>query len=106
MGKSNIDAIRQEMAAARQKFANSVEGLVAQNDPKVLKDRVIQSVKSFVQGELDHAMSYVRNEDGTWKTDVLVKGALVVVGSVVAMAGLRRLVRGPKKVVEIVSAID
>lgn len=94
MGKSNVDALREELSKARERFSNSVEGLVAQNDPRVVKDRIFQSTKSFIQGEIDNAVSFIRNEDGTWKTDVLVRVGSVAAGTLVGFLLLRRMFKG------------
>lgn len=91
MAKSKVDQLREELEAARTQLREGVEGAVADKDPRVLKDRAKDSVRSFVRGEIENLRSFVQYEDGSWKIDVLVKGTACVLGAVAGIKVLKAI---------------
>lgn len=86
-GKRSIDQIRADMAATRDRVTESVQGLVTEVDPRVLKNRAIDSTKSFVMGEATHVKRQFVDESGPrWGTITKVVGGIVLVVAVAVVA--------------------
>lgn len=70
------------MAAARQRVTESVEGLVGEVDPRMIKQRAIDSTRSFVKGEFQHARSYLVSPTTGPRWDQIAKVGGVVLGTI------------------------
>ena len=84
--KSEIEA---DIAAARARLSGGVEELIDQVHPKRIKERQVENVKTFAQGELNRAKAEFKDSRDGWRTDRL----LLVGGSVAGIAAFLVTVR-------------
>ncbi|HEY9292815.1 MAG TPA: DUF3618 domain-containing protein [Microlunatus sp.] len=92
--KAQIEA---DLAATRQRLVSSVEELIDQVHPQRVKQRQIESAKSFARAELDHARSQFFYANGELRTSRLAAIGGAVAGFVTFVVVMRRIVRGGKR---------
>lgn len=92
-GTSNTARIEAEMAAARERLASNVEGLITHSHPKVIASRTISDAKEFVRDEVDGMKTQFVNLDGTPKTARLAAVAIAIVGGIAFLAIVRSIAR-------------
>ena len=92
--KAQIEA---DLAATRDRLANSIEDLIDQVHPQRVKQRQIESAKSFAKAELDHAKSQFFYANGELRTSRLAAIGGAVAGFVTFVVVMRRIVRGGKR---------
>lgn len=73
--KQDIEA---EMAAARQRLADNLSGLINQVHPKAVVQRGIDEARGFAAAEFENAKSQVIDAEGRVRTDrvLLIGGAV------------------------------
>ena len=81
------------MAAARQRLASNIEGLITQAHPQAVKTRAMNDAKDFVAGELNAARSQFVDPSGHYKWDKIAALAGAVVGSIAFTIVLKRIFR-------------
>ena len=88
------EQIQAEIAAARQRLAGNVEGLITQGHPKAVAARSLQEAKAFAVGEFEAAKAQFVSSAGA--PNLVRIGSLVaaVAGSVAFLAVVRSLRRG------------
>jgi hypothetical protein len=92
--KAQIEA---DLAATRERLANSIEDLIDQVHPQRVTQRQIESAKSFAKAELDHAKSQFFYANGELRTSRLAAIGGAVAGFVTFVMVMRRIVRGGKR---------
>lgn len=88
------EQIEAEIAAARQRLASNVEGLITSSHPKAIAARSVQDAKAFAVGEFEAAKSQFVGPTGG--PDLVRIGSLVaaVAGTIALLFVLRSLRRG------------
>lgn len=81
------------MAAARERLASNIEGLITQSHPKVIAARSVQDAKQFVRDEVGGVKAQFVNLDGTPKTARLAALAVAVVGGIAFLVVVRSIAR-------------
>lgn len=89
--------IEADLAAARERLTESIEQLIDQVHPQRVKDRQIESAKTFAMAELDNAKSQVFYPNGELRVTRLAAVGGALAGFVTFILVLRRLVRGGKR---------
>jgi len=89
--KSEIEA---EIAAARQRLASSVEGLINQVHPKAVVQRGIDDARIFAAAEVANAKSQVVDDNGDLRTDRLLLLGGAIAGVVTFVLLLRAIFAG------------
>ncbi|WP_228266095.1 DUF3618 domain-containing protein [Microlunatus elymi] len=92
--KAQIEA---DLAATRQRLANSIEDLIDQVHPQRVKQRQIESAKSFAKAELDYVKAQLYYPSGELRTSRLAAVGGAVAGFVTFVLVMRRIVRGGKR---------
>lgn len=93
MAERSKEQIEAEIAAARQRLASNVEGLITQAHPRAIALRGIADAKGFFQQEATSAKAQFVASDGSLKTERVAYLAAAVVGTIALIAILRSLVR-------------
>lgn len=87
------EQIEADLAAARLRLANSTEEFIDTVHPNRIKQRQVDSVKSFVGNEVDAAKALVFNARGDLRTNRVLAVAGAVVGALVFLGVARGLAR-------------
>lgn len=93
MADRSKEEIQAEIAAARQRLASNVEGLITQAHPRAVAMRGLADAKAFVQQEAAAAKAQFVATDGSMKTERVAYLAAAVVGSIALLAVLKSLVK-------------
>lgn len=93
MAERSREQIEAEIAAARQRLASNIEGLITQAHPRAIAMRGIADAKGLFEQEAASAKAQFVATDGTVKTERIVYLAAAVVGTVAFLVVLRSLVR-------------
>lgn len=91
MAERTREQIEAEVAAARQRLASNIEGLITQVHPRAVMVRGIADAKGFVQQEAKSAKSQFVTVDGSLQTERVAYLAAAVVGSIVLVGVLKSL---------------
>ncbi|MCB0913403.1 MAG: DUF3618 domain-containing protein [Propionibacteriaceae bacterium] len=86
--------IEAEIAAARERLAASVEGLINQVHPKAIVANTVSDARTFARGAFDEAKAQVVDERGGLRTDRVALLAAAAGGAVAFVLIVRSLVRG------------
>lgn len=92
MADRSKEQIEAEIAAARQRLASNIEGLITQVHPRAVVVRGIADVKGILGQEAASAKAQFVGDDGSVKTERVLYLAAAVVGSIALVAVLRSLV--------------
>lgn len=92
MAERSKEQIEAEIAAARQRLASNVEGLITQVHPRAVAMRGLADAKGMFEQEAASAKAQFVATDGTVKTERIVYLAVAVVGSIALLAVLKSLV--------------
>lgn len=92
-GTRSTADIEAEIAAARQRLASNVEGLITQVHPQAIKTRAVNDAKDFAAGELNSARSQFVDDFGNYKWDRVAYLAAALVGSVAFVGVLKSIFR-------------
>ena len=92
MAERSKEQIEAEIAAARQRLASNVEGLITQAHPRAIALRGIADAKGFFQQEATSAKAQFVASDGSLKTERVAYLAAAVVGTMALIAILPSLV--------------
>ena len=92
-GTRSKEQIQADIAAARERLASNVEGLITQAHPKAVAARTVQDAKAFAAGEFQAAKGQFVHSDGTPRADRLAALAVAAVGAVAFLVVLRGLAR-------------
>lgn len=93
MAERSKEEIAAEIAAARERIASNIEGLITQAHPRAVAMRGLADAKGFIEQEASSAKAQFVAADGSVKTERVLYLAAAVVGSIALMAVLRSLVR-------------
>lgn len=74
--------IEADIAAARQRLAGSVEGLINQVHPKAILHNTVADARTFAVGEFEQAKAQVVDADGRLRTDRVTLLAAAAGGAV------------------------
>lgn len=88
------EQIEAEIAAARQRLASNVEGLITQGHPKAVAARTVQEAKAFAAGEFRAARATFVDKAGDANLARVGSLVLAIAGSVAFLAVVRSLRRG------------
>lgn len=94
--ETNIDRIRERIAASRNDLTYGIETIISTVHPTALKNRAIDEGKEFASEKADEAKSAFIDENGP-RWDRIGTAALAVAGVVVLVVSLRgvgRVIRG------------
>ncbi|QLQ16394.1 MAG: DUF3618 domain-containing protein [Micropruina sp.] len=86
--------IEAEIAAARQRLAANVEGLINQVHPKAVVQRSIDDARTFAATEYANAKAQVVDRNGDLRLDRVGLLAGAVVGSITFVWLVRSILRG------------
>jgi hypothetical protein len=89
--------IEADLAASRERLASSIERLIDQVHPQRVKERQIESAKTFARAELDNVRSQFFFSDGELRTARLAAIGGAVAGFVTFVLVVRKLVRSSGK---------
>lgn len=89
--------IEADLAATRDRLAGSIEELIDLVHPQRVKDRQIESAKTFAKAELDNAKAQFVYPNGELRTSRLAAIGGAVAGFVTFLIVVRKLLRGGKK---------
>lgn len=91
MADRSTEEIQAEIAAARQRLASNIEGLITQAHPRAILVRGLADAKGFFQQEASSAKAQFVATDGSVKTERVAYLAAAVVGSIALLAILKSL---------------
>ena len=89
--------IEADLAATRERLATSVEQLIDQVHPQRVKERQIESAKTFAKAEIKNVRSQVFYPNGELRTARLAAVGGAVAGFVTFVLVVRKIVRSGKK---------
>ncbi|HBO53849.1 MAG TPA: DUF3618 domain-containing protein [Janibacter terrae] len=92
-GTRSKEQIQADIAAARERLASNVEGLITQAHPKAVGARTVQDAKAFAAGEFEAAKAQFVHVDGSPRVDRIAALAVAAVGAVALLLVLRGLGR-------------
>lgn len=99
MAKSDdVQQLQAQIAAAREKLAQNIQGLVTDVHPSAVRARAVNDARTFASDSVSQAKATVVDESGVrWDrigTAVLVVAG--VVGTVVVLRGIRKRITGDR----------
>lgn len=89
--------IEADLDATRERLANSVVELIDLVHPNRVKERQIETVKTFAQAELDNAKAQVFHPDGGLRTTRIAAVGGAVVGLVTFVLVVKGISAGRKR---------
>ena len=90
-GTRSKEQIQAEIAAARERLASNVEGLITQAHPKAVAARTVQDAKACAAGEFEAAKAQFVHVDGSPKTNRIAALAVAAVGTIAFLVVVRGL---------------
>jgi hypothetical protein len=88
------DDIEADIAAARQRLADNVEGLINQVHPKAIVANTVADARAFAQGSFDEAKAQVVDERGNLRTDRVALLAAAAGGALTFVLVVRSILKG------------
>lgn len=88
--------IEADLAATRERLVSSIEQLIDQVHPQRVKERQIQSAKTFARAEIANVRSQFFHSNGELRTSRLAAIGGAVAGFVTFVLVVRKLVRSGK----------
>jgi Protein of unknown function (DUF3618) len=88
------DDIEAEIAAARQRLADNVEGLINQVHPKAIVANTVADARAFAQGTIDEARAQVVDEGGNLRTERVALLAAAAGGALTFVLVVRSILKG------------
>lgn len=92
-GVRTREEIEAEIAAARQRLADSVEGLINQVHPKAIVANTVADARAFAQGGFEQAKAQVVDDRGDLRADRLALLAAAAGGMVTFMLIVRSILK-------------
>lgn len=93
MAERTKEQIQAEIAAARERLASNVEGLITQAHPKAIAARTVQDAKEFASGEFEAAKAQFVSLDGSPKVPNIAALTVAVVGAIAFLVVVRSIAR-------------
>lgn len=89
--------IESDLSATRERLANSVVELIDLVHPNRVKERQIETAKTFAKAELENAKSQVFHPDGGLRTTRIAAVGGAVVGLVTCVLVIRGIAAGRQR---------
>ncbi|MCC6497329.1 MAG: DUF3618 domain-containing protein [Propionibacteriaceae bacterium] len=86
--------IEAEIAAARQRLAENVEGLINQVHPKAIVANTVADARAFAEGTFEQARAQVVDERGDLRTERVALLAAAAGGAVTFILIVRSILKG------------
>lgn len=86
--KAEIEA---DIAAARERLAGNIEGLISQGHPKAVLHRGVEDAKAFASQEFAHAKRQVVYDTGELRLERIGLVAVAVLGTIAFIKVVRSL---------------
>ncbi|MGV8908024.1 MAG: DUF3618 domain-containing protein [Propionicimonas sp.] len=88
------DDIEADIAAARQRLAGNVEGLINQVHPKAIVANTVSDARTFAQGTFDQAKAQVVDDRGNLRTERIALLAAAAGGALTFVLVVRSILKG------------
>jgi len=86
--------IEADIAAARQRLADNVEGLINQVHPKAIVAHTIADARTFAEGSFEQAKAQVVDEQGFLRTERVALLAAAAGGALTFILVVRSILKG------------